>query len=73
MMDEVIREIRENRGPSDVLEASSEAGGEEKLKPLALVHMQGPMFLYLICVVCTLAAFVTEVVGCASVPRHPPS
>lgn len=61
-MDDVRREGRERRR-----KIRSELGGElfndGVVKPLTMVHMQGPFLLYVVCVVGCFFSFVFEVLS----------
>lgn len=41
---------------------NEKASAEVIIKPLTLVHMQGPFLLYVVCVIVSFAAFLGEVV-----------
>ncbi|XP_063889064.1 uncharacterized protein LOC135115892 [Scylla paramamosain] len=57
VMDKIRSESRKKRR----MEKSHEAKeAEAKIKPLTLVHMQGPLSLYLACIIISFAAFLSE-------------
>ncbi|KAK8393814.1 hypothetical protein O3P69_006851 [Scylla paramamosain] len=56
VMDKIRSESRKKRGKEKSHEAKE---AEAKIKPLTLVHMQGPLSLYLACIIISFAAFLT--------------
>ncbi|KAK8393813.1 hypothetical protein O3P69_006850 [Scylla paramamosain] len=57
VMDKIRSESRKKRRKEKSHEAKE---AEAKIKPLALVHMQGPLSLYLACIIISFAAFLSE-------------
>ena len=60
----MIAKVRSD-GRKRVNEAQFEdnTSSEDGIKALTLVHMQGPIFLYLVCIFVSVATFLREVVS----------
>lgn len=57
-MDDVRREGRQRRKK---LGSQDEESGESIIKPLTMVHMQGPFLLYIVCVIICFIALLCEI------------
>ena len=59
-MDDVRRDGRKQRRMLATEEEEVTLNAEGIIKPLTMVHMQGPFFLYLACVIVSIAAYLGE-------------
>ncbi len=58
VMDEIRRDSRQRMKHTESEEINT---NNNKIKPLTLVHMQGPLLLYLIIITASLAVFFSEI------------
>ncbi|MPC60825.1 hypothetical protein E2C01_054883 [Portunus trituberculatus] len=61
-MDDVRRDGRKKRRKLRIEAEETIVTAEGIIKPLTMVHMQGPFLLYILCVIVSFIAFLVEVV-----------
>lgn len=60
-MDDIRREFRQRRRMLANEDKNVSVTAEGIIQPITMVHMQGPFFLFVVCIILSLAIFVGEV------------